>query len=37
MQCLRFFHTAEHTIEGIEAMHVMRKGREASLPKALNR
>ena len=26
MQCFRFFHTAERTIEGIEAMHVMRKG-----------
>ncbi|HEX8149825.1 MAG TPA: DDE-type integrase/transposase/recombinase [Pyrinomonadaceae bacterium] len=27
MQCFRPFHTAERTIEGIEAMHVMRKGR----------
>jgi transposase, IS6 family len=26
MQCFRCFHTAERTIEGIEAMHVMRKG-----------
>ena len=26
MQCFRFPHTAERTIEGIEAMHVMRKG-----------
>jgi transposase, IS6 family len=26
MQCFRSFHTAERTIEGIEAMHVMRKG-----------
>jgi transposase, IS6 family len=26
MQCFRPFHTAERTIEGIEAMHVMRKG-----------
>lgn len=26
MQCLRPFHAAERTIEGIEAMHVMRKG-----------
>ncbi len=27
MQCLSSFHTAERAIEGIEAMHVMRKGR----------
>ena len=26
MQCFRSFHTAQRTIEGIEAMHVMRKG-----------
>jgi transposase-like protein len=26
MQCFRSFHTAGRTIEGIEAMHVMRKG-----------
>jgi len=26
MQCFRTFHTAEHTIEGIEAAHMMRKG-----------
>ena len=26
IQCFRSFHTAERTIEGIEAMHVMRKG-----------
>lgn len=26
MQCFRSFHTAKRTIEGIEAMHVMRKG-----------
>ena len=26
MQCFRSFHTAERTIEGIEAMHMMRKG-----------
>jgi IS6 family transposase len=26
MQCFRSFHTAERTIEGMEAMHVMRKG-----------
>jgi transposase, IS6 family len=25
MQCFRSFHTAERTIEGVEAMHVMRK------------
>jgi len=27
MQCSRTFHTAERTIEGREAMRVMRKGR----------
>lgn len=27
MQCFRSYHTAERTIEGIESMHVMRKGR----------
>ena len=26
MQCFRSFHTAERTLEGAEAMHVMRKG-----------
>jgi transposase-like protein len=26
MQCFRSFHTAEPTIEGIEAAHMMRKG-----------
>jgi transposase-like protein len=26
MQCFRSFHTAEKTIEGVEAMHMMRKG-----------
>jgi IS6 family transposase len=26
MQCFRSFHTAERTIGGVEAMHVMRKG-----------
>ena len=26
MQCFRSFHTAEKTMEGIEAMHMMRKG-----------
>jgi IS6 family transposase len=25
-QCFRSFHTAERTLEGIEAMHMMRKG-----------
>lgn len=25
-QCFRSFHTAERTIEGIESMHMMRKG-----------
>jgi transposase-like protein len=27
MQCFRPFHTAERTIEGVEATHMMRKGR----------
>ena len=27
MQCFRSFHTAERTLEGIEAMRVMRKGK----------
>jgi putative transposase len=27
MQCFRSFHMAERAIEGVEAMHVMRKGR----------
>lgn len=26
MQCLRSFHMAERAIEGIEVMHMMRKG-----------
>jgi len=26
MQCFRSFHTAERTLEGVEAMHMMRKG-----------
>jgi transposase-like protein len=26
MQCFRSFHTAERTLEGIEASHMMRKG-----------
>ena len=26
MQCFRSFHTAERTIEGIDAAHMMRKG-----------
>jgi IS6 family transposase len=26
MQCFRSFHTAERAIEGVEAMHMMRKG-----------
>ena len=26
MQCFRIFHTAERTIEGIESLHMMRKG-----------
>jgi transposase-like protein len=27
MQCFRSFHTAERTLEGVEALHMMRKGR----------
>ena len=26
MQCFRTFHTAERTLEGIEAMHMLHKG-----------
>ena len=26
MQCFRSFHTAERTLEGAEALHMMRKG-----------
>jgi hypothetical protein len=26
MQCFRSFHTAERTLEGVEALHMMRKG-----------
>ncbi len=26
MQCFRTFHTGERTLEGIEALHMMRKG-----------
>ena len=26
MQCFRSFHTAERTLEGVEAMHMIRKG-----------
>jgi transposase, IS6 family len=26
MQCVRSFHTAERTLEGVEALHMMRKG-----------
>src|SRR6201990_3408904 len=26
MQCFRSFHTAERTLEGVEAMHMVRKG-----------
>jgi IS6 family transposase len=31
MQCFRSFHTAERAIEGVEAMHVMRKGQVKGL------
>ena len=26
MQCFRTFHTAERALEGVEALHMMRKG-----------
>ena len=26
MRCFRFFHTAERAIEGVEALHMLRKG-----------
>jgi transposase, IS6 family len=26
MQCFRSFHTAERTLEGIESLHMLRKG-----------
>ncbi len=26
MQCFRSFHTAERTLEGVEALHMMKKG-----------
>jgi transposase-like protein len=28
MQCFRSLHTAERTIEGVEALHMMRKGQD---------
>lgn len=31
MLCFRSFHTAERTLEGIEALHMMRKWRVKSL------
>lgn len=31
MQCFRSFHTAERTIEGMEAAHMMRKGQVKKL------
>jgi hypothetical protein len=31
MQCFRPFHTAERTLEGVEALHMMRKGQVKSL------
>lgn len=31
MQCFRPFHTAERTIEGVEALHMMRKGQVKSI------
>jgi transposase, IS6 family len=31
MQCFRSFHTAERTIEGVESMHMMRKGQVKSV------
>lgn len=34
MQVFRSFHTAERTIEGIEALHMMRKGQVKRLDKS---
>ena len=31
MQCFRSFHTAGRTLEGVEAMHMLRKGQVKSL------
>ncbi len=31
MQCFRSFHTAERTLEGIEAMHMLHKGQVKKL------
>jgi len=31
MQCFRSFHTAERTLEGVELMHMMRKGQAKRL------
>jgi hypothetical protein len=31
MQCLRSFHTAERTLEGLELMHMLRKGQVKKL------
>ena len=31
MQCFKRFHTAEHTLEGIEAMNMMRNGQVKTL------
>ena len=31
MQCFRSFHTAERTLEGIEALHMMGKGQVKKL------
>jgi len=34
MQCFRSFHTAERTLEGVEAMHMMHKGQVKRLDKS---
>lgn len=31
MQCFRSFHTAERTLDGVESMHMMRKGQVKKL------
>ncbi len=31
MQCFRSFHTAERTIEGVEALHMVGKGQDKRL------
>lgn len=34
MQCFRTFHAAERTLEGVEAMHMIRQGQVKRLDKS---